>query len=865
MMHPRFAGLVFLTFGVASPTQAQEFEGEVLLDASGEAYVDGDLVDLDGDGDLDALVVRGDGANLYWVENGGEGVFTGLQKLQAFPEAEQVNSVLGVDLDGDGDTDVLATRVSSANGEQVGWFENLGAGRLDSFVGLGGVFGAASFGRAGDLDGDGAMDLVFCQQGTQVLWKRGLVGGSFGPPVVLATLPSVCSGLEIADLDGDRDLDVVWTTRLSDDSGWLRNQGAGSFSAPNLLDLGGSRPNILKVADLDRDGDLDLLHGDPVGERIRWTENMGTDFGVTEEINNQAAVATHLAVGDVDGDGLPDVVATLEEQNSFAWYRKLPGMNWGASFLVDTSQSPSYGLFVEDLEGDGDVDAILLSRGLYWSENPGSIFLVPRERLGISMLFKQFVDFEGDGDLDVLGTDRAQNQIVWAENLGDGVMAGARGLLAFAQSTEFLGIDLDLDGDMDLVNTDNSFFEVELRWFRNDGGVLAPAGTLISSGITFTTLTPIIQRVDMDADGQSDLFYVLKAGASTVVGWLKVSGQGLPTNRVGPGIGGIQHAQAADLNGDSLRDYVLTTGAAALNISWYPSLAMGGHGPGSSIANYPATALQAQTTMDLDGDGDVDLLVANRSTGVLEAYANDGLGGFASPRTIGGVASEVYDLVPADLDEDGDLDLILVGSTGAVWRENMGAGMLGSDRAISMAEPNQLLNKLVAADWNGDGDLDLGKDTPLGAVLQRNLAKFGDPYCLPTHANSSGEFARIFAGGSPVAQANELTLRVDRLPTHQAGFFLVSGAQGLTAMPGGSQGNLCLGGGIGRLNRGPGEVFSSGSAGSATVSIDLTDLPMPMGSGPIQAGQTRYFQAWYRDVNPGATSNFTAGVRVRFE
>jgi hypothetical protein len=125
--------------------------------------------------------------------------------------------------------------------------------------------------------------------------------------------------------------------------------------------------------------------------------------------------------------------------------------------------------------------------------------------------------------------------------------------------------------------------------------------------------------------------------------------------------------------------------------------------------------------------------------------------------------------------------------------------------------------------------------------------------------NSSGLPAVIGAHGDDRAAANALRLRASQLPQHAAGYFLTSRTPGFMANPGGSQGNLCLGNGIGRYS---GSVLHSGAAGSFELSLDLTNVPLPTGSVAAQAGETWHFQAWYRDANPSVTSNFTDATAV---
>ena len=82
--------------------------------------------------------------------------------------------------------------------------------------------------------------------------------------------------------------------------------------------------------------------------------------------------------------------------------------------------------------------------------------------------------------------------------------------------------------------------------------------------------------------------------------------------------------------------------------------------------------------------------------------------------------------------------------------------------------------------------------------------------------------------------------------------------------PGGSQGNLCLGGAIGRYV-GPGQIKNSGAAGTFDLVLDLASTPTPTGLVQVLPGDTWNFTAWYRDAVSGvATSNFTDAVSVTF-
>jgi hypothetical protein len=138
----------------------------------------------------------------------------------------------------------------------------------------------------------------------------------------------------------------------------------------------------------------------------------------------------------------------------------------------------------------------------------------------------------------------------------------------------------------------------------------------------------------------------------------------------------------------------------------------------------------------------------------------------------------------------------------------------------------------------------------------------GTSYCNPAVANSTGSPGAISGTGSLVAADNDLLLTASDLPDGQFAYFIASQTQGFVANPAGSQGNLCVVGSIARFNAEVGAVVN----GEYSTEIDLTDVPLPPAFGyVVMPGDSWSFQCWYRDQNPGATSNFTNGLQILFQ
>lgn len=175
-------------------------------------------------------------------------------------------------------------------------------------------------------------------------------------------------------------------------------------------------------------------------------------------------------------------------------------------------------------------------------------------------------------------------------------------------------------------------------------------------------------------------------------------------------------------------------------------------------------------------------------------------------------------------------------------------------RVTVLAGGDVVINFTVFNQFDSINGLQIAPDGP---------STLGTNYCT-ANSNSTGVAAAMSATGSASVTANNVVLRTSSMPNNSFGFFLTSLTQGLTPNPGGSQGVLCIGGGIGRYV-GPGQIQNSGLTGAISLAIDLTQHPTPVGFVSVAPGQTWNFTSWFRDVVGGsATSNFSNGLTISF-
>ncbi len=153
-------------------------------------------------------------------------------------------------------------------------------------------------------------------------------------------------------------------------------------------------------------------------------------------------------------------------------------------------------------------------------------------------------------------------------------------------------------------------------------------------------------------------------------------------------------------------------------------------------------------------------------------------------------------------------------------------------------------------------------EPPWGAVFVYDLPR-GIEVCSGV-PNATGQAASLTVRGSASSSIGDVYLEVTDLPPGAACLGLLGSATGFVFQPGGSRGNLCLAGTLGRFAS---QVGPATAAGRFEVDVDTGQLPLSTGARALAAGDTWTFQLWYRDTLPSgaSTSNFSSAVRATFD
>jgi len=248
-------------------------------------------------------------------------------------------SVYALDVDGDGDMDVVTASYSP--NDKIMWYENDGSQYFNHHIIADSVIGARSV-SAADIDGDGDMDVLSGHN--NIAWYEYDGLESFNTHTVAT---SGVSSVYAVDVDGDGDIDVVGSSAGS--VGWYENDGFESFTTRTVSTSGASS---VYAVDLDGDGDMDVV-GSSAGS-VSWYENGGSENFTTHIITTAADDAQSVYTADVDGDGDLDVLSAALGDSKISWYE----INYSPvanDTAITSSEDRDYTGMLSASDSDGDA------------------------------------------------------------------------------------------------------------------------------------------------------------------------------------------------------------------------------------------------------------------------------------------------------------------------------------------------------------------------------------------------------------------------------------------------------------------------------------------------------------------------------
>lgn len=290
--------------------------------------------------------------------------------------------------------------------------------------------------RTADIDKDGDMDAIVADHSNGVFYLEN-PGKDVARKQVWKQrfVDSQCIGahaVALGDINRDGRIDVV----ASGESNSTPPDSIYWFECPARPNEADEWPKVVlgpgqsgglahypDVGDVNGDGRLDVVHAakaEKTGEWYRlWTQpEDATGAWKFSEVGKGYKQATNVQLGDIDGDGIVDILASQGHDVGVHWFE---GPDWKVHTIDKEMHSP-HTLVLVDLDADGDLDGATCayeSKLLVWFENDGKgrfkTHIISTSQQAYDLVAR---DVDNDGDLDLLVAGQRSDNVVWYEQVG---------------------------------------------------------------------------------------------------------------------------------------------------------------------------------------------------------------------------------------------------------------------------------------------------------------------------------------------------------------------------------------------------------------------------------------------------------------
>ena len=315
------------------------------------------------------------------------------------------------------------------------------------------------------------------------------------------------------------------------------------------IDENMSSPLTTIISDLDNDGMNDVIVGSSANEIYSYI-NQGNGSFTKQLISNSVSSVTGLFVVDIDGDGDKDLLSSLRNDDEVVSWMNDGNQNF-TEVVIDNNLDRAEDVAAADLDGDNDIDLVAVGwqiADLYWYENDGNQnftkHLINGALFGATDI--HLIDIEGDSDIDILIAAQTRDEIsLW---VNDGSASFSKIVIDnnIENCSGVYAGHLNNDNHLDIAACSRSD---QVKWYENDGSL-----NFIEHVID-NMLDDVseIRIADINLDNISDIV-VSAAGNDDIVGYLNDENNNFTKEIFLSGNDDVWSLDIADINGNSAPD-----------------------------------------------------------------------------------------------------------------------------------------------------------------------------------------------------------------------------------------------------------------------------------------------------------------------